>query len=144
MSCFMGEVVGGGTFSGRIFLEKSSVCFLEILQRYSWYYSGNHTKNNMACCFHFGRLFWVILGPIFFCYTVLFVLRNIPLMFCTDLLVTKEKIVWGSLKCGHIAIYIYIYTYIYIYICLSKYYYLHENWFILICVFIYKVPNWTN
>ena len=27
-----------------LFLKKGSVCFHESLQRYSWYYSGNHTK----------------------------------------------------------------------------------------------------
>ena len=39
--------------------------FHEIFQRYSWFYCGNHTKNNMACCLHFARLFWIILGHIF-------------------------------------------------------------------------------
>ena len=40
-----------------LFLEKGSVCFHEIFQQCSWYYSGNHTKNNMPCCFRFSMLF---------------------------------------------------------------------------------------
>ena len=35
-----------------------------------------HTKNKMACCFRFARLFKGILGPIFANYTVFPVLRN--------------------------------------------------------------------
>ena len=35
------------------FLEKGWVCFHDILQEYSWYYSGNYTKNNVACCLQF-------------------------------------------------------------------------------------------
>ena len=79
-----------------LFLEKALVYFYRILQRYSWYYSSNHTKNNMACCFHFARLFLGILGPICpFVRILQFSLfretLNISLMFYTYFLVTKEK-----------------------------------------------------
>ena len=83
----------GGIFS--IFLY-----FLRKVWYVSWSFakiflvlSGNHAKNKMACHLHFARLFWIMLGHIFSDYTVLLILRNpnIPLMFCTDFLVTKEK-----------------------------------------------------
>ena len=55
---------------------ENSGMFHEILQKYSWYHSGNHTKNNVTCCLYFARLFWIMLGLIFAHYTVLLVLRN--------------------------------------------------------------------
>ena len=45
-----------------LLLEKGLMCFHKILQRYSRYYSGNHTKNNMACHIHFARYFKVFRG----------------------------------------------------------------------------------
>ena len=39
-----------------LFLEKGLVCFHKILHRCSWQ-SCNHTKNNIACCSSFTRLF---------------------------------------------------------------------------------------
>ena len=62
-----------------LFLEKKLVCFMkfhEILRKYSWYYCGNQTQNNMACCLYFGRLFWIMLRHIFAYYTVLIALGN--------------------------------------------------------------------
>ena len=40
-----------------LFPEKGLVFFHETLQNCYQHHSGNHTKNNMARCFHFSRLF---------------------------------------------------------------------------------------
>ena len=57
---------GEGTFSVFFSISwKKFGMFHEILQKYSWYYCGNQTQNNMTCCLYFARLFWTTLGHIF-------------------------------------------------------------------------------
>ena len=55
--CFLGEKRGTHSQYFSVFLEEELVCFQDILERYSWYYSDNLIKNNIACCLRFGRLF---------------------------------------------------------------------------------------
>ena len=79
-----GGGVGGGqedTFSVlfSISWEKFDT-FHEILQKYSWYYSGNHTKKNKACCLYFAGLF---------CYITL--LHIIPSSPCHE---KPQKLTW--------------------------------------------------
>ena len=64
------------TFSVYLSFLRKVWLFHKILQRYSWYYSENHTKSITACCLYTATLFWIMLRHIFAHYTALFASRN--------------------------------------------------------------------
>ena len=69
--------LGEGTFSVFFSISwKMFGMFYEVLQKYSWYYCGNQTQNNITCSLYFARLLWITLGHIVAYYTVLIALRN--------------------------------------------------------------------